>query len=130
SPGEWGKAVVSAFKRRNADRVVAETNYGGAMVEYTIRTIDRRIPYAPVNASRGKVVRAEAIAALYEQGLVRHVGSFPELEDQMCGMTREGYEGRGSPDRVDALVWAITDLAFHSNGYSIVDLRRATRNIP
>lgn len=125
SPLEWGRAVVGVYKRRDADIIVGEVNYGGAMVEYTIRTIDRRVNYKAVNASRGKIVRAEPVAALYEQGKVRHVGEWPELEDQMCGMTREGYEGRGSPDRVDALVWAITELAFGSKTYSTVDMKRA-----
>ena len=109
-PAAWGKEVVSAYHRNQGDLIVGEENFGGAMVEYVIRTQDRRVPYRSVRASRGKIVRAEPVAALYEQGRVRHVGTFAELEDQMCNMTRNGYEGRGSPDRVDALVWAITDL--------------------
>lgn len=125
SPDEWGRSVVSTFRKRQADLVVAEENYGGAMVQYTIRTVDRKIPYKPVRASRGKHVRAEPVAALYEQGKVRHVGAFPELEDQMCSMTRLGYEGKGSPDRLDALVWAITELAFGNNTYTSSDMRRA-----
>jgi phage terminase large subunit-like protein len=111
-PADWARRVVDTYKRHQGDMIVGEANYGGAMVEYTIRTVDKRVPYRPVHASRGKVVRAEPIAALYEQGRVRHVGSLAKLEDQMINMTQRGYEGTGSPDRVDALVWAITDLAF------------------
>lgn len=112
SPAGWGERVVSAFHSFGADRVVAEVNYGGAMVEAVIRAADLSIPYRAVSASRGKVARAEPIAALYEQGRVHHVGGFPDLEDQMCGLIiGGGYEGPGrSPDRADALVWALTDL--------------------
>lgn len=109
-PLGWARAVVNCWSRNAADLVVAEVNYGGAMVESTIRTIHRQIPYRSVRASRGKVVRAEPIAALYEQGRVRHVSVFSELEDQMCAMSRLGYQGSKSPDRVDALVWAINEL--------------------
>ena len=111
-PEAWARRVVETYKKHDGDMIVGEANFGGAMVEYTIRTIDRRVPYRPVHASRGKVVRAEPIAALYEQGRVRHVGSLSKLEDQMINMTQRGYEGQGSPDRLDALVWAITDLVF------------------
>jgi phage terminase large subunit-like protein len=78
------------------------------MVEHTLRTVDAYVPYTAVHASRGKRVRAEPVAALYEQGRAHHVGAFPDLEDQMCNFTPDGYDG--SPDRVDALVWAATDL--------------------
>lgn len=112
SPAGWAERVVSAYHSFNADRVVAEVNYGGAMVEAVIRGADPSIPFRAVSASRGKVARAEPIAALYEQGHVSHVGAFPDLEDQMCGLIIGGtYEGPGrSPDRADALVWALTDL--------------------
>jgi phage terminase large subunit-like protein len=110
SPDAWGREAVRAYREFKADRIVAERNFGGAMVEHVLRTIDRNIPYREVTASRGKVQRAEPVAALYEQSRVRHAGSFPELEDQLCAMTGEGYSGDGSPDRLDALVWAITDL--------------------
>ena len=109
-PAEWARAVVAAYKRHQADIILGESNYGGAMVEHAIRTVDRHAPYREVRASRGKHVRAEPIAMLYEQGRVRHVGQFAELEDQMCSMSRSGYEGRGSPDRLDAMVWCLTDL--------------------
>jgi len=109
-PAGWGKRVVHAYDQHDADRVVAERNYGGAMVEFTIKTVDDTVSYKDVNASRGKEVRAEPIAALYEQGRVKHVEAFPELEDQMLGMTTKGFVGERSPDRLDAQVWAITEL--------------------
>ncbi len=109
-PNGWGRRVVETYNEFNADRVVAERNYGGAMVQHVIHTVDRSVSYAEVNASRGKVVRAEPVAALYEQGRVSHVGTLPELEDQLCLIGPEGYIGEGSPDRADALVWALTEL--------------------
>lgn len=110
SPDGWGKRAVQAYREFEADRIVAERNFGGAMVEHVIRTVDPKVSYKEVTASRNKVVRAEPVAALYEQGKVKHVGGFAELEDQMCAMTSEGFMGEGSPDRADALVWAITEL--------------------
>lgn len=110
SPAGWGRRAVDAYHEFGADRIVAERNFGGAMVEHVIRTADRSAAYREVTASRGKVVRAEPVAALYEQGRVAHVGALPELEDQMCAMGSNGYAGAGSPDRLDAAVWAITDL--------------------
>lgn len=110
SPDGWGRRAVGAYHEFKADRIVAERNFGGAMVEHVIRTVDDLVSYKEVTASRGKVVRAEPIAALYEQGRVSHVGSMPEMEDQMCLMGPEGYVGEGSPDRADALVWALTEL--------------------
>lgn len=106
SPLEWAEAVVAAFDRWQADRVVAEANNGGLMVEQTLRTVRPRLPITLVHASRGKLPRAEPVASLYEQGHVHHVGNFPHLEDQMTT-----YDGSGtSPDRLDAAVWALTDL--------------------
>lgn len=110
SPAVWGAKAVEAYRRHAADRIIAERNFGGAMVEHVIRTVDPLVPYREVTASRGKVARAEPVAALYEQGRVRHAGSFNELEDQMAAMTGEGYDGDGSPDRCDAAVWALTEL--------------------
>lgn len=110
SPDAWARAAIAAFERHGADRLVAEVNQGGDLVESVIRQIDPLVPYRAVRASRGKVVRAEPVAALYEQGRVSHLRGLGDLEDQMCRMTAQGYEGRGSPDRVDALVWALTDL--------------------
>lgn len=110
SPNEWARRAVSLYRSWNADAIVIEVNQGGDMVAHTIRTIDPNVKIKEVRASRGKHVRAEPIAALYEQGRVAHVGSFPELEAQMTQMTTNGFEGEGSPDRVDALVWAMTEL--------------------
>jgi phage terminase large subunit-like protein len=110
SPNDWAKRAVSLYRSYDADAIVIEVNQGGDMVAHTIRTIDPNVKIKEVRASRGKHVRAEPIAALYEQGRVAHVGSFPELEAQMTQMTTNGYEGEGSPDRVDALVWAMTEL--------------------
>ncbi len=111
-PHEWAREAISLLNMRRGDRIIAETNNGGNMVENTLRMIDPNVPYHAVWASRGKITRAEPISALYEQGRVRHVGPFPRLEDQMCAFTVDfnrsemGY----SPDRVDALVWALTEL--------------------
>ena len=113
-PAVWGKVVVSCVDRWDADCVVAETNFGGAMVEAVVQAAASkagvRVRYKEVKASRGKVVRAEPVAALYEQGKVHHVGAFPELEDQLAAITTLGYMGDGSPDRADAMVWAITEF--------------------
>lgn len=108
----WAAQAVALFKARKADRIVAEVNNGGNMVETTVRVVDPNVPYKAVHASRGKQIRAEPISALYEQGRVHHVGSFPNLEDQMCAFTHDyDRERDGSPDRMDALVWALTELA-------------------
>lgn len=110
SPSEWARRAVSLYRSWQADAIVVEVNMGGDMVTHTIRTIDPQANVIEVRASRGKHVRAEPIAALYEQGRIAHVGAFPELESQMTQMTIHGFEGIGSPDRVDALVWAFTEL--------------------
>ncbi|MBE0452399.1 DNA-packaging protein [Roseovarius autotrophicus] len=110
SPAQWAEAAIRAMDRWGADRLVAEVNQGGDLVEQVIRQVDPLVSLRKVHASRGKVVRAEPVAALYEQGRVHHLRGLGKLEDQMCAMTARGYEGRGSPDRVDALVWALTDL--------------------
>lgn len=117
SPDGWGRRAVAAYHEFGADRIVAERNYGGAMVEHVIRTVDKTVSYKEVVASRGKVVRAEPVAALYEQGRISHAGSFPDLEDQMCMMESAGFAGEGSPDRLDALVWALTELMFDKSTY-------------
>jgi len=111
-PSEWAKAVAVAAEKWGADRVVAEANQGGAMVESVLRAASAGLPVKLVHASRGKIARAEPVAALYEAGKVFHCGPFPLLEDQMCGMLIGGeYAGPGrSPDRADALVWALTEL--------------------
>jgi phage terminase large subunit-like protein len=109
-PATWGRVAVSAWERHEADVIVGEINYGGAMVQHTIQTARPRTPYKAVNATRGKVVRAEPIAALYEQGKVRHVGYFREMEDELSGFSTVGYLGDRSPNRADALIWALTEL--------------------
>ncbi|MGR3479553.1 DNA-packaging protein [Salipiger marinus] len=109
-PLGWAGAAVAAFERWQADRIVAEVNQGGAMVEAVLRQVAPNLPLRKVTATRGKVLRAEPVAALYEQGRVGHARAFPALEEQMGLMTARGYEGQGSPDRVDALVWALTEL--------------------
>lgn len=112
SPKSWAKSVANAADVWSADRVVAEANQGGAMVESTLRAASINLPVKLVHASRGKVARAEPVAALFEAGRAFLAGAFPALEDQLCGlMTGGAYEGPGrSPDRADALVWAMTEL--------------------
>ena len=112
SPERWARAVAEAASAWAAERVVAEANQGGEMVASVLRAADIRMPLRLVRASRGKAARAEPVAALYEAGRVRHVGVFPQLEDQLCGFMAGGeYAGPGrSPDRADALVWALTEL--------------------
>lgn len=110
TPSGWAKAAISAMEKFGADRLVAEVNQGGQMVGEVLRGVDPLVPLKSVHASRGKVARAEPVAALYEQGRVGHVAGLDLLEDQMCRMTSRGYEGGGSPDRVDALVWALHEL--------------------
>jgi phage terminase large subunit-like protein len=108
SPEGWARRAITAYREHAADRIVAEVNNGGDLVEATLRAVDRTVSYRKVSASRGKRVRAEPVAALYEQGRVHHVGGYPHLEDQMCSYAPDHYDG--SPDRLDALVWAITEL--------------------
>jgi phage terminase large subunit-like protein len=111
SPDEWAKAAVRLYHELDADRIVAEKNQGGEMVEAVLRAKDRNVPVTLVTATRGKLVRAEPIAALYEQGRIHHVGRFNLLEDQMCLFTTDGERHAGdSPDRVDALVWGFSSL--------------------
>ncbi|WP_211336803.1 DNA-packaging protein [Rhodovulum iodosum] len=110
APAAWAEAAIAAMERHGAERLVAEVNQGGDLVESVIRQIDPLVPFRAVRAARGKAARAEPVAALYEQGRVKHLQGLDALEDQMCRMTAQGFEGRGSPDRVDALVWAIHEL--------------------
>ena len=116
SPEQWARAVANAAAAWQADRVVAEANQGGAMVASVLRAAEITLPLRLVHASKGKVARAEPVAALYEAGRVRHAGQFPALEDQLCGLIAGGsYNGPGrSPDRADALVWALTELALRA----------------
>lgn len=127
TPKKWAQEVIAAYYKHSADRVIGEVNNGGELVEYTLRTIDPLVSYRSVRASRGKQVRAEPVSALYEQGKVHHVGSFPALEDQMC----EWVPGEGkSPDRVDALVWALSELSKSKFGPQKMDLSALIRTKP
>ena len=109
-PAMWGRIAVDKFYQWGADCIVAEINYGGAMVEHTIRTADPTVPYREVTASRGKWIRAEPVSALYEQDRVRHVGKFIDLEDELSNFSTIGYQGDKSPNRADAAIWALTEL--------------------
>ena len=119
SPIEWARKAIALYTARKADRIVAEVNNGGEMVEHTLRMVDGYVSFKPVHASRGKAIRAEPVSALYEQNKVHHVGIFTKLEDQQCAFipdfdrTRAGY----SPDRMDALVWALTELMVDGSRY-------------
>lgn len=113
-PGTWGRVAVNAYMRHKADALVGEINFGGAMVGQTVKVAGAaegaRVNFKKVTASRGKQVRAEPFSALYEQGKVRHVGMLTKLEDELCAMSTIGYTGQGSPNRADALIWALTEL--------------------
>lgn len=111
SPAEWATTAIRAYHARQADRIIGEVNNGGEMVGHTLSTIDSTVSYKAVRASRGKYTRAEPIAALYEKGMIHHVGVFPELEDQMCTWV----PGEKSPDRMDALVWGMTELMLENS---------------
>ena len=118
TPEGWARAVAACARDHGADRVVAESNQGGAMVRSVLHAADAGLPVSPVHATLGKSRRAEPVAALYETGKVKHVGAFPALEDEMCGlMAGGGYDGPGrSPDRADALVWAVQELMLGARG--------------
>lgn len=113
-PATWGRTAVMTYDRHKADAIVGETNFGGAMVKATIQTAasvaKMKVNFKSVSASRGKIVRAEPFSALYEQGRVRHVGLLPKLEDELCAMNTIGYTGQGSPNRADAVIWALAEL--------------------
>jgi hypothetical protein len=134
-PRAWGQRAIAAYHQYQADHIVAEANFGGAMVEYVIKSLDPQVPVKLVTASRGKVVRAEPVSALYGEIVVdekastqairncrvHHVGDFPDLEDEMTGFTTLGYIGERSPNRVDALVWALTDLMLEGNAAAWIE---------
>lgn len=109
-PATWGNIATSAYDRHEADIIVGESNFGGAMVQAVIQTARPRTPYKEVRASRAKVVRAEPFSSLYEAGKVRHVGYFRELEDELTAMSTIGYTGQGSPNRADAWIWVLSEL--------------------
>ncbi|MEJ2626706.1 MAG: terminase family protein [Pseudolabrys sp.] len=110
SPQAWALKAIALWRRLSADALVAETNFGGDMVRAVIREVDANVPVMAVRATRGKYLRAEPVAQLYEQGRVHHVGTFPALEDEMCDFGLDGLSSGRSPDRLDALVWAVTAL--------------------
>ncbi len=117
SPDTWARQAVSAYMSYSADRIIAEANNGGDLVEVVVRTVDPDVAYRSVRASRGKVSRAEPVAALYEQGRIHHVGVFDQLEEQM---TQYVANNQTSPDRLDALVWALTDLMLVSTEWVMI----------
>lgn len=116
SPDQWAAKAVAAYHKWKANYIVAETNNGGEMVAHTVRTVDKTVPYKAVHASRGKVIRAEPVVALYEQQRIHHLGMLPALEDQMTSWV----PGDKSPDRLDALVWGLTDLMITGQGGQLV----------
>lgn len=127
SPEAWGRKAIEMSRKHRADRIVAEKNYGGAMVEANIRATDPKASVKLVTATRGKTVRAEPIAGLYEQGKVKHLLDpsidLTEMEDQMCNFSTAGYQGMKSPDRADANIWALSELMLGSNySYSLASL--------
>jgi len=115
-PQEWAEKAVALYRRHEADALVVEVNQGGEMVESIIRQVDAGVPVTSVRATRGKYLRAEPVAALYAQARVRHAGAFPELEDEMCSFGSGGLPTGRSPDRLDALVWALTHLMLAPKG--------------
>ena len=119
-PAEWGMQAVSAYYTHEANRIIAERNNGGDMVVSTIKNVDEHVPVTTVWASRGKQTRAEPVSTLYEKGKVHHVGTFPELEEQLC----EWEPGDASPDRLDALVWGLSSLMTRGEIKSLYTLLR------
>lgn len=113
TPEQWATRAINAYRDYHADRIIAEVNNGGDLVQQVIRSVDRMVPYKAVRASRGKVTRAEPIVSLYEQGRIFHIKEFPLLEEQMCNFAPQYMDK--SPDRVDALVWALTELMLESH---------------
>ena len=125
APAVWGRVAVRAYHEFRADQIIAEENFGGEMVRFVIRAADAHAPVRVISASRGKAQRAEPVSALYERGIVHHVGRFAVLEDQLCAFTTQGYRGEGSPDRADALVWALTDLMLgQAEGWGVFEYYR------
>ncbi|WP_026606967.1 phage terminase large subunit [Methylocapsa acidiphila] len=124
APAVWGRRAVVAFHEFRADCIVAESNFGGEMVRATIKAADPNVPVRLVVASRGKAVRAEPISVRYSQGQVHHVSRFAKLEDQLCAFSSAGYGGAGSPDHVDAAIWALTYLFATDDGAGIIEFYR------
>ena len=124
SPEGWSREVCAAYRDWKADLIVAEKNFGGALVASTIRMADQNLPVKEVDASKGKVARAEPVASLYTQGKVKHVGHLPELERQMLQFSTSGYKGARSPDRADSCIWLITELMVGESTTGILDYYR------
>lgn len=125
SPDKWARAAITAHHTHRGNKIIGEINQGGDLVECTLRTVDANVPFKKVHATRGKVTRAEPISALYEQGRVHHVGTFADLETQMCDWSP--LEDSYSPDRVDALVWALTELSGRTSmSFENIDLSANT----
>src|SRR6185503_1890180 len=122
SPDAWARRAVAAFHEHRADEIVAEGNQGGDLVRVTLQTVDEDVPVTIVHASHGKRTRAEPVAALYEQRRVHHVGTFPTLEDQLC--LWDASSGDVSPDRLDALVWAVTQLGVDNAPVRLINTDR------
>ncbi|WP_316227836.1 phage terminase large subunit [Bradyrhizobium sp. SZCCHNR3015] len=131
SPAVWARRAVHAFYKWRADAIIGETNFGGAMVAEAIRTVDENVPFIEVTASRGKWVRAEPVSGLYDPKVdkVRHVGRMPDLEEQMTMFSQAGYTGERSPDRADALVWAVHELLLKEFGPGEAFLELARREM-
>jgi phage terminase large subunit-like protein len=123
-PETWGKTAIAAYHYYKADHILAETNFGGDMVSYVIRSQDGNVPVKVVHAGKGKHIRAEPISTLYANDGVRHVGAFPQLEDQLCAFTSMGYGGAKSPDRADAWIWAVTDIALQDGANNWIEYYR------
>jgi phage terminase large subunit-like protein len=116
TPQGWALKAVALWRRLQADALVAEVNQGGDMVTAVVKAVDPEVPVTPVHATRGKYLRANPVSQLYEQGRVKHAGTFPELEDEMCDFGLDGLSSGRSPDRLDALVWAVSALTFAARG--------------
>lgn len=114
TPAAWATKAIALWRRVEADALVAEVNQGGEMVRAVLNEVDASVPVTSVRASRGKFLRAEPVATLYEQGRVKHAGVFAALEDEMCDFGSGGLSNGKSPDRLDALVWAVASLAFQA----------------
>ena len=129
SPAIWGKIATDAYDRHEANVIVGEINYGGAMVEHVIQTARPRTPYKKVTATRGKSIRAEPFSALYEQGKVRHVGDYRELEDELMSFSTVGYIGEKSPNRADAWIWCLTELFPSLIKPTATSIKKASRSV-
>lgn len=122
SPEQWGRAAVTLFDDWEADVIIGEKNYGGDMVRAVVQACRHNVPFKLVTASRGKHVRAEPVSSLYQQGKIKHMGIFVDLEDQLCEFSNAGYGGEISPDRADSAIWGFTELFIGSKTYGMLDV--------